>query len=304
MPLRSSGAKRSPTGGGPVDLGRVTFEELARLRDSEVDVALGAALVARDVYPDLDVATVIAELDALAAPLFSETLEDAPAEEQARVLSDVLFFGPIEARRFRGNEDDYYDPRNSLISDVLTRRLGIPLTLAIVYCEVARRVGVPARGVGFPGHFLVRIDRSRQARGDGPPLFIDPFFGGRVLGTEELRTRLTKALGPDHEESLESHLHAVSSRAILVRMLTNLKAIYLTRNERARAHLVVDRVACLLPNAAGPLVERGLLALKLGARESARSDLTRALTLGPNDVEEGAIRAELAKLSKVPSTLN
>ncbi len=300
MTVRPSFVKRGAPVAGPGPHARVTFEELARRKDSDIDVAVGAALVARDVYPDLDVASVLGELDALAAPLFAARLEQAPANHQAAVLSTALFIdgaGP----RFSGNEDDYYDPKNSLISDVLTRRIGIPLTLAIVYCEVARRVGVPARGVGFPGHFLVRIDTPGKR---DAPILVDPFFSGRTLEEPELRARLAKALGPNHEESLEDHLAVASPRAILVRMLTNLKAIYLTRNERARAHLAVDRVASLLPNVAGPLVERGLLALKLGARESARSDFTRALTLGPNDVEEGAIKAELAKLANVPATLN
>jgi regulator of sirC expression with transglutaminase-like and TPR domain len=285
--------------GGAGDYSRLTFEELARRKDSDVDVAVGAALVARDAYPDLDVASVIAELDRLAAPLFGDHLEERTAEEQAKALAAMLY--DESGAGFRGNEDDYYDPKNSLLSDVLTRRLGIPLTLAIVYCEVARRVGVPARGVGFPGHFLVRIDRATAG---GPPVIVDPFFHGRTLAPSELTARLERALGPNHEETLESHLAVSSPRATLVRMLTNLKAIYLTRNDRARAHLAVDRIATLLPNIAGPLIERGLLALKLGAREAARSDLTRALTLSPNDVEEEAVRAELAKLAKVPSMLN
>jgi regulator of sirC expression with transglutaminase-like and TPR domain len=280
-----------------VDEGRLTFEGLARAKDSEIDVAVGAALVAKDVHPDLDVATVLEDLDALAAPLFASRLEAASADDQAAALADRLFAD----LGFRGNESDYYDPRNSLISDVLSRRLGIPLTLAIVYCEVARRVGVPARGVGFPGHFLVRIDRSKT--GDAP-LIIDPFYAGRPVHRAELEERLTKALGQGHESPLEPHLVPASNRAVLVRMLTNLKAIYLTRNEPARAHLAVDRIASLRPNAAGPLVERGLLALRLGAPESARSDLTRALTLGPNDVEEEAIRKELAKLGAERAALN
>ncbi len=285
---------------GAVDYARLAFEDFANPRDQDLDVAVGAALLARDAYPDLDVAGVVRELDRLAAPLFSARLEQLPAEAQARHVGELLFGGP-ETTRFRGNESDYYDPKNSMLSDVLTRRLGIPLTLAIVYCEVARRVGVPARGIAFPGHFLVRIERVASLRG---PLVIDPFFGGRTLGDDELRARLERTLGPTGPETLDAHLAAATPRAILVRMLTNLKAIYLTRNERARAHLAVDRIASLLPHAAGPVVERGVLALQLGARESARSDLTRALTMHPSDAEERLARAELAKLENVQSSLN
>lgn len=290
-------APPSSTKLGARDSARVTFEELARRKDADLDVPLGAALIARDVYPDLDVASLLEQLGALAAPLFAARLELLPAEEQAAVVSDLLF-GTLG---FRGNETDYYDPKNSLLSDVLTRRVGIPLTLAIVFCEVARLVGVPARGVGFPGHFLVRIERPGRL---DPPLVIDPFYAGKVLGEDELRTRLERAIGQTDPGSLSSHLTAATPRAILLRMLTNLKAIYITRNERARAHLAVDRIACLLPNAAGPLVERAMLAVHLGARESARSDLTRALSLGPTDGEERIIRTELAKLAKTTSSLN
>ena len=289
----------------PVDHTRTRFEDVARQKDDTLDVALGAALLSRDVYPDLDVNHVLAELDRLAAPLFSARLEEFSAEEQARALKDVLF--GTSGAGFRGNETDYYDPKNSLLSDVLSRRVGIPLTLAIVYCEVARRVGIPARGVGFPGHFLVRIERTGQ--GLSRPLVIDPFFGGRALEDEELRARLVRVLGAKASEAADipSHLTAASPRSILVRMLTNLKAIYLTRNERSRAHLAVDRIASLLPLAAGPLVERGVLASQLGARDSAESDLTRALSMHPTDAEERMARGELEKLSKLekrPSSLN
>ena len=276
---------------------RARFEDLARKPDSEIDVALGAALVARDVYPKLDVAEVVGEIDRLAAPLFAARLEQHPAEEQARVLREHLY----ATLGFRGNEADYYDPKNSLLPDVLARKTGIPLTLAIVYCEVARRVGVPARGVGFPGHFLVRIEQPGRLRA---ALVIDPFFGGRALGEDELRGRLARARGPNEAALIDRHLAPASQRAILVRLLTNLKAIYLTRGEKARAHLALDRIASLLPTAAGPLFERGRLAAQLGARESARSDLTRALTLHPDEDDERGIRAELAALGAERPSLN
>jgi regulator of sirC expression with transglutaminase-like and TPR domain len=278
---------------------RVRFEDVVAKPDAELDVALGAALIARDVYPDLDVGALVGQLDGLAAPLFPGRLEALPAEEQAAALAGHLFAAPPGAG-FRGNEAEYYDPKNSLLSDVLERRLGIPLTLAIVYCEVARRVGVPAHGVGFPGHFLVRIERPGAP---ASPLIVDPFFGGRSVEAPELRSRLERVRG-EGTTDVEPHLRTASPRSILVRMLTNLKAIYLTRNERARAHLAVDRIVSLLPNAAGPLVERGLLAVQLGAREAARNDLTRALALSPSENEQRLAKTELAKLTRAPAALN
>ncbi|HEY2510357.1 MAG TPA: transglutaminase-like domain-containing protein, partial [Polyangiaceae bacterium] len=189
------------------------FEELAALPDAAIDVALGAAMIARDVYGGLDVNRVLAQMSALAAPLAGDGLGEAPAERQVARLSEHLY----ATLGFRGNEKEYYDPRNSLISDVLDRRMGIPITLAIVYCEVARRAGVPACGVGFPGHFLVRVERA-----SGEPIFVDPFYAGRALDEAALTRMVTRALGQETTLKPE-HLVPASPRAILVRVLTNLK---------------------------------------------------------------------------------
>ena len=293
----------APVAKGPPNAAQVLprrFEDLAALPDESIDVALGAALVARDVYAGFDVVRAIAELDAMATPLAAEDLASEPAEHQAARLATHIF-GTLG---FRGNEKDYYDPRNSLLADVLERRLGIPITLAIVYCEIARRVGVPASGVGFPGHFLVRIEKAPGVSG-GEPLIVDPFFGGRVLDEAALVRMVTRALGPD-AKLLPSHLVAASSRAVLVRVLTNLKAIYLQRGDHARAHLALDRIVSLTPSTMA-LKERGLVAAKLGAAEAAREDLERVLTLDPSASDAGAIRAHLARVSALASarrTLN
>ena len=273
------------------------FEDLAALPDESIDVALGAALVARDVYAGFDVSRALDQLDALAAPLVHEDLAHESAEHQAARLAAHIF-GTLG---FRGNEKDYYDPRNSLLADVLERRMGIPITLAIIYCEIARRVGVPASGVGFPGHFLVRIEK----RDGGEALIVDPFYGGRVLDEASLVRMVSRALGPD-AKLVPSHLAAASSRAVLVRVLTNLKAIYLQRGDHARAHLALDRIVSLTPSPRA-LKERGLVAAKLGAAEAAREDLERVLALDPSASDAEAIRAHLAKVSALATarrTLN
>jgi regulator of sirC expression with transglutaminase-like and TPR domain len=279
------------------------FEELSSLPDDAIDVAVGAALIARDVHAGLDAQGIVATLDEMAAPLVAEGLGRAGAEHQAARLAAHVY-GKLG---FHGNEKDYYDPRNSLLSDVLARRMGIPITLAIVYCEIARRAGVPANGVGFPGHFLVRIERVPGAShpvppgADAPPepvhgpLFVDPFYGGRILDEAALSRMISRALGQD-SRLLPEHLAAASSRAILMRVLTNLKAIYLQRGDNARAHLALDRIVTLAPNAASALKERGLVAAKLGAAEAARADLSRVLELDPLAADAAAIRAQLAKL--------
>ena len=278
------------------------FEELSALPDDAIDVALGAALIAGDVHPGLDAHGVIAKLDEMAAPLVAEGLSRATAEHQAARLAAHIY-GSLG---FHGNEKDYYDPRNSLLSDVVERRMGIPITLAIVYCEIARRAGVPAHGVGFPGHFLVRIERSGLTGEPTAPLFIDPFYAGRALDEAALTRMVSRALGQDSVLKPE-HLAAASPRAILMRVLTNLKAIYLQRGDHARAHLALDRIVSLAPNAASALKERGLVAAKLGAAEAAREDLSRVLELDPSASDAASIRAQLAKLATMATarrTLN
>jgi regulator of sirC expression with transglutaminase-like and TPR domain len=278
-----------------------TFEQLAALPDECVDVATGAALIARDAYASLDVDRMIGRFDDLAAPLAARNLAALSPAEQAHAVSVHIY----EHLGFRGNEQDYYDPKNSLLPDVLDRRLGIPITLALVYCEVARRVGVRARGVSFPGHFLVRVDPPARdgVAGDARPIAVDPFFGGRQLDDAGLQTLLKRA-APSQTVVLEEHLAPASARTILVRMLINLKWIHATRGDFARALLALDRIISLTPDSVPALRERGLLAARLGAVEAARADLSRLLELVPQAPDAGSIRQRLEELRAKASVLN
>jgi len=201
---------------------------------------------------------------------------------------------------FRGNEQDYYDPRNSLLPDVLDRKLGIPITLALVYCEVARCAGVRARGVSFPGHFLVRVDPP--AREDAP-VVVDPFFGGRRLDEAGVQKLLERA-APSQKLIVAEHLAPAGARTILVRMLINVKWIHATRGDFARALLALDRIISLTPDSVPALRERGLLAARLGAVEAARADLSRLLELVPQAPDAGSIRQRLEELRAKASVLN
>ncbi len=267
-----------------------TFDELARRPDDALDVALGAALVAKDVYEALDPRAVLEQLDVLAAPLVSLELPRVSPHKQAEAITERF-----RDLGFRGNDDDYYDPRNSLLNDVLERRLGIPITLSIVWCELARRAGVEAHGVGFPGHFLVRI-------GD-PPLIVDPFHGGRVLDDAGAEGLLRRALG-DGASIHPSLFAAASPRAILVRLLTNLKAIWAGRGDHTRAFVAVDRIVTLVPDSARMLRERAGVALRLGLTELARADLTRVLELEPEAPDVPAIVKRLADLGEPSKIVN
>jgi len=273
-----------------------TFEQLAAMPDECIDVATGAALIARDTYASLDVDGLILRFDEMAAPLLSRGLPALGLEEQADALSGYVY----EELGFRGNEQDYYDPRNTLLPDVLDRKLGIPITLSLVYCELARRCGVFARGISFPGHFLARVD-SRD--GTAAPVILDPFFAGRRLDRAALSKLLQRAAsGP--RPSIDEHLAPASPRAILVRMLINLKWIYATRGDSARALLALDRIISLTPDSIPALRERGTLAAKLGAVESARADLSRLLELVPQPAEAATIVRQLEELRARVSVLN
>ena len=274
----------------------MTFEQLAAQADEWIDVATGAALIARDAYGTLDVDRLLARFDELAAPLANRELASLPPAAQADVISEYLY-GQLG---FRGNEQDYYDPKNSLLPDVLGRKLGIPITLSVVYCEVARRVGVRARGVSFPGHFLVRVDAHGK---EDAPVAVDPFFGGRRLDDAALE-RLLERGAPPTKLPMAEHLVPATARTTLVRMLINLKWIYATRGDFARALLALDRIISLTPDSVPAIRERGLLAARLGSVEAARADLSRLLELVPQAPDANSIRERLDELRAKAGVLN
>lgn len=273
-----------------------TLEELMDLPQERQSPALGAALVSRDAYPELDVGSLVDSFDELAAPMVDAHLGRLDIVTQAELLCAHVY----GALGFRGNAKDYYDPKNSLLPDVLERRVGIPITLAVVLMEIARRAGVVARGVSFPGHFLVRIDDAQ--RSPDHMVVVDP-FEGRPIGRARIDELLRRALGQKAELSAE-HLTPCDTKNLLVRMLTNLKSVYLTRGDLARAHLAVDRVVSLLPLSTAALAERATLALKLGAVESARSDFSRALSLEPSPTRAKELERQLGKLENKRPMLN
>jgi regulator of sirC expression with transglutaminase-like and TPR domain len=259
--------------------------ELARLADSaHATVEDGALLIARDAYPALDVARCRAELDALAAPVARAIAGGAPVGEQVRQLEQGLF----QRAGFRGNDDDYYDPRNSYLNDVLDRKKGIPISLSVLVLAVCRRSGIVAEGVGFPGHFLVRI-------GGPSGVLIDPFDGGRPLDDDALGDLLKRSAGQNARLSA-SHVQPVGMRAIWIRMLTNLSRIHEQRSDHRSALVVCDRLVEL---DAGPPArrDRGLHALALGAGAAAASDLDSYLKSAPNAPDRADVERALSKAS-------
>lgn len=214
-----------------------------------LSLAEAALVIAQDEYPALDVDAYLQRLDELAERVRAELSAEPSLEEMIVTLNHFLF---VE-QGFAGNTDDYYDPRNSFLTDVLDRRTGIPISLSVLYLEVARRVGVLAQGVNFPGHFLVRVAIEDAW------LFLDPFANGRVLSPSDLETLLRKTTTPD--AVLEpSVIAAATKRQIVSRMLVNLAGIYGRNGDLPRSLDVLERLAILEPT--NPRIARDLAQLR------------------------------------------
>ena len=249
---------------------RERFAALAQLPDEQIDLAEAALWVAAEEYEDLDVSAYVERLDALATGAAPLVWARVTPVEQIAELNDYLFRG----RGFTGNWDRYEDPRNSFLNEVLDRRRGLPITLSIVYVEVARRLGLPMCGVGFPGHFLAKLDGS-------PEVVVDAFFG-RVLSADDCAERLRSVLGPDAELVPEFHLRAATRKEILARLLTNLKQLYAGSRDWGRSLACCDRILLLAPDAAAELHDRSLVYEQLACFTAAAADLERALELTPD----------------------
>jgi regulator of sirC expression with transglutaminase-like and TPR domain len=267
---------------------RVDFSEFCALPDDRLDLLFGTVLIARDSYPGLTFAEQSQRFDELAAPLIRERLCDLPVTDRCARLAEYLY-GECG---FRGNTDDFHDPRNSFINVVLDRRLGIPISLAVVYMEVARRCGVSVNGVGFPGHFLVRLDDPVR----NEALLADPFGGGIALDRTALQRLLSQTGTPKKLDS--SMLLPASTRQILGRMLMNLRGIYATRGDYPRLLLVLDRMIDLMPDVANELRDRGLLWAKLGAPQAALDDLRRYAESLPHAGDVAEIRRLISQLEQ------
>ncbi len=270
---------------------RARFE--ATLAHEDVPLAEGALAIAQEEYRALDWSRYLARLDALAARVRVHAPAPARAGTVLLAIRTVLF----EEERFRGNDEDYYDPRNSFLNEVLDRRLGIPITLSILYIEVARRVGLRLEGVAFPGHFL-----AKYAPQGGPEVFIDAYNGGEVLSADECIARFQAA---SHGRPIEQrHLAAVGPRQILARMLHNLKRIYLERSDDIRLWWVVDRLLMLDPSQPEELRDRGLISARLGNGTAAARDLGAYLEVAPDSPDAKQVREILANVRSRTPMLN
>jgi regulator of sirC expression with transglutaminase-like and TPR domain len=257
-------------------------------RSSEIDLARPALAIARIEYPNLDPEPYLERLDAMGA-VMQERLWSDPRPETADVQHRVaamnaFLFGELG---FAGNRARYDDPRNSFLNQVLDRKTGIPISLAVVYIEVGRRAGIGIEGINFPGHFLLR--GVQPARIDEvAPLIIDPFHGGAFLDERDCRRLLERHVGEEAAFS-PSLLMPATKQQILARMLLNLKRLYIGMRSFTYARVATDLLLAVEPSALAELRDRGLLSYHLHDFSPALRDLQDYLRLStdqPADREE------------------
>jgi len=272
------------------------WQRIAASPDNRIDLAEGALVIAADEYRDLDVDAYLGRIDELAARLHRRLRTDIPPTETIIALNRYLF----EELGFSGNTAEYYDPRNSFLNEVIDRKLGIPITLSVVYMEIGRRVGLALDGVSFPGHFLVKC-----AVRDGT-IVLDPYAGGVSLSLEELQQRigtLQNGVEPP-ADTVKSMIVAAGKKDILARMLRNLKGIYLQHNEMRKALSAADRIIAIAPDATDEYRDRGQIYLGLECFRAALADLRHYLALGPDTDDAAAVRRQVAELQQVAARLH
>jgi regulator of sirC expression with transglutaminase-like and TPR domain len=264
---------------------RRLFAANIRRREERIDLALAALLIAQEQYPRLVIEDYLERLDALAAGLAVEIDLEASPRTIARAIGGFLY----DEQGFDGSRDDYFAPENSYLNEVMDRREGIPVTLSILYMEVARRVGVSLQPVAMPGHFLLKMFR------DDVELFIDPFNSGAVIDRDGCRALFMRVSGPN-AEFRDSMLGAATKRQVIARVLRNLKSIYVERKEYRRALLAADFLLAVMPWDLDEVRDRGLLMARVGRLQEARDDLHTYVEHTPPGPARSAIEATLRSI--------
>jgi regulator of sirC expression with transglutaminase-like and TPR domain len=264
---------------------RALFAGVVSRPDAQIDLAHGTLLIAAEEYPQLDIAEYLRRLDHMAEQVRERVCLELAPEKVIEVINHTLF----TEMGFYGNADDYYDPKNSFLNEVIDRRKGIPITLSIIYLEVGWRLDLPLSGVGLPGHFIVKYQpRDRE-------ILIDPFHRGTLLSEEDCRRtveRIYSGQMPFHRDRLAS----ASKRLIFARVLKNLKAIYVQRRNFARALGVVERLLLIDLDSPTELRDRGLIYGQMQHFPEAIADLRRYLETAPEAEDRESIAERLRQL--------
>jgi len=276
------------------------FEDLIE-ENEDFDLVEACLLIGQDIAPDLDVAFYLNEIEEMAARLLAAVGHEAGPEDRIVALNQLLF----NTLGFVGNRDDYYDPRNSYLHEVIDRRAGIPITLSVLYLELGWRIGLPLQGVSFPGHFLVQLPLR-----DGM-LVLDPFSSGAALSADALRALLKRVVqGAGRSDDtidalpLSAFLEPATKRDILARVLRNLRSIYREQTDTLRELEVLDRLVVVQPEDHAVLRDRGLAFYQLEAYRAALEDVSEYLACVPDASDARQLRALLVELTQRCAQLN
>lgn len=288
----------------PQQRARKAFADLISGEDAAIDLAQAALLIALEEYPDLDILHYIAQLDLLAAQVRGmlglaepDTFTQLPAELDLLTVINAMNQVLFEQEQFHGNQDDYYNPANSFLNKVLEQRKGIPITLSLLYMEVGRRVGLQIDGVGLPFHFVVRC---RLPNGS---IYIDPFEKGRLLSEKDCRERVYRMFR--RKTDFNPHwLEPVSHKQLLVRLLANLKNIYIHQEDHVRALPICDRILLLVPNAPSERRDRGIVHFHLKHYARALRDLTAYVEQAPDVKDSDDIRQQIKTIRQMIAMMN
>lgn len=263
------------------------------LEDEKIDLIRAALVIARTEYPNLDIEEYATRIERMARRV-AEAAADLDQQRTLAALNRVIF----EQANLRGNREDYYDPRNSFLNDVLDRGLGIPITLSIIYLEVAGRVGFPLSGVGMPGHFLLKhYGESEQE------LLIDCFNRGDILSRQDCQSRLDEIYSGEMKLRPE-FLHPISRRQILTRMLNNLKTVYLSTRNFRKALPIADLILVIYPRSAEDVKQRALLRYSMGLHGLAAEDLDEYLKISPTASDADEIRQMSLSIRRMLALMN
>jgi regulator of sirC expression with transglutaminase-like and TPR domain len=263
------------------------FRQAVDRPDGQIDLGRAALTMVSCDCPALDVDSYLAKIDSIAAAVKRRSGDEADVYRIIAALNYVLF----QELGFRGNRDHYFDAKNSFLNEVIDRKLGIPISLSLLYMEVARRLGFDLDGVGFPGHFLVKFSGREEQ------IIIDPFNAGEIKSRESLDEILYDLYGGRIVFGAD-FLEAVTKKQLLTRMLTNLKAIYWKEKNLAKSLSVVERLLILDPASADHMRERGVIYLKLECFGQARADFETYLSLKPDADDAREVREEIVKLAR------
>ncbi len=268
------------------------IEELASLPDHAIDPTKAALLIARSEYPDLDETHYRGLLDVMGETLKSR-IPSSTTPEGLIDEANKLLFGE---EGFQGNRREYYDPRNSFLNEVLDRKLGIPITLSLVYLHVGRKAGLPVYGVGAPGHFLVGFLAEKRR------IFIDPFNNGRLLTEKQCRGMFLAQFQGAKPPS--TFLDPVWPKQVMVRLMRNLKAIYSHTGAEMKTLRMIQWILTVDPKSTPELRERGLIYQAMGDPDSAIRDLRRYVELSPEAQDRESILLQIENLKQMPTRIH